>query len=72
MRAIVAAAGDHVRVSSCDGRDLTHRYPELAVLLRLVRRRPVLLDGKLVSVRYGRSDFGLLKPGCFSAPSTQT
>ncbi|MGH3901275.1 MAG: non-homologous end-joining DNA ligase [Pseudonocardiaceae bacterium] len=62
VRAILAAAGDLVRLYSRKGNDITGGYPELAVLSRLVGRLPVLLDGEIVALDdAGRPDFGLLQ-----------
>ena len=62
VRAIIAAAGDLVRLYSRKGTDITGGYPELAVLSELVGGRPVLLDGEIVALNdAGRPDFGLLQ-----------
>jgi hypothetical protein len=37
------------------GRDMTSRYPELAVLGRRARV-PVILDGEIIAIRQGRPD----------------
>lgn len=61
VRAVVGVADGLVRAHSRNGREITHSYPELAVLAELVDR-PVLLDGELVAVDdAGRPDFGLLQ-----------
>lgn len=62
VRAIVAAAGDLVRLYSRKGNDITGGYPELGVLSSLTGGRPVLLDGEIVALdEAGRPDFGLLQ-----------
>ncbi len=62
VRAILAAAGNLVRLYGRKGNDITGGYPELAVLSRLVGGLPVLLDGEVVALDdAGRPDFGLLQ-----------
>ena len=62
VRAIVAAAGGAVRLTSRLGNDVTAGYPELAGIGALTDGRPVLLDGEIVALdAAGRPDFGLLQ-----------
>jgi bifunctional non-homologous end joining protein LigD len=62
VRTIAAVVGDQVRLYSRNGNDITGAYPELAGLGEVVRGRPVLLDGEIVTVGgNGRPDFGLLQ-----------
>jgi bifunctional non-homologous end joining protein LigD len=62
VRAVAAVAGEHVRLYSRNGNDLTGGYPELAVLSGLLEGRVVLLDGEIVTLgEAGRPDFGLLQ-----------
>jgi bifunctional non-homologous end joining protein LigD len=61
VRAIVAAAGDQVRLTSRNGNDVTLGYPELDGI-GLGGERRLLLDGELVVLDpAGRPDFGLLQ-----------
>jgi bifunctional non-homologous end joining protein LigD len=46
VRAIIAAAGDEVRISSRNGNEVTRGYPEI-VAAGLGAGRSVLLDGEL-------------------------
>ncbi|GAA5156364.1 hypothetical protein GCM10023321_31990 [Pseudonocardia eucalypti] len=63
VRAIVAAAGDRVRVTSRNGNDVTAGYPEVTNAISGFRAwGSVLLDGELVALdAAGRPDFGLLQ-----------
>jgi bifunctional non-homologous end joining protein LigD len=62
VRAVVAAAGDRVRLTSRLGNDVTAGYPELAGIGALSGGRPVLLDGEIVALdAAGRPNFGLLQ-----------
>ncbi len=62
VRAIVAAAGGAVQLTSRLGNDVTAGYPELAGIGALTAGRPVLLDGEIVALNTaGRPDFGLLQ-----------
>ena len=62
VRAIVAAAGGAVQLTSRLGNDVTAGYPELAGIGALTGGRPVLLDGEIVALdAAGRPDFGLLQ-----------
>jgi bifunctional non-homologous end joining protein LigD len=61
VRAIVAAAGERLRLTSRLGNDVTLGYPEL-VGIGLGGDRRLLLDGELVVLDpAGRPDFGLLQ-----------
>lgn len=62
-RAIAAAAGDRVRITSRNGNNVTAGYPEVTEALAGVEAwRSVLLDGELVALDVeGRPDFGLLQ-----------
>ncbi|WP_296377712.1 MULTISPECIES: non-homologous end-joining DNA ligase [unclassified Pseudonocardia] len=61
VRAIVAAAGDRVRITSRNGNDVSGGYPEI-VAAGLGEGRSVVLDGELVALdAAGRPDFGLLQ-----------
>jgi bifunctional non-homologous end joining protein LigD len=61
VRAIIAAAGDQVRITSRNGNDVTASYPEI-VEAGLGTDRSVLLDGELIALNaQGKPDFGLLQ-----------
>jgi len=61
VRAIVAAAGERVRISSRNGNDVTAGYPEITTA-GLGTGRSVVLDGELVALDpSGRPNFGLLQ-----------
>lgn len=61
VRAVVAAAGDTVRLASRNGNDVTRGYPEIAGA-GLGAGRSLLLDGELVALgEGGRPDFGRLQ-----------
>jgi bifunctional non-homologous end joining protein LigD len=49
-----------LRLLSRNGRDMTSRYPDLAILARRARV-PVILDGEIIAIRQGRPDFGALQ-----------
>lgn len=60
VRAILAAAGGQVRITSRNGNDVTAGYPEIAQAP--LGDHAVLLDGELVVLgAHGRPDFGLLQ-----------
>ena len=62
VRAVVAAAGDQVQLTSRLGNDVTAGYPELAGIVAVTGGRPVLLDGEIVVLdERGRPNFGLLQ-----------
>jgi bifunctional non-homologous end joining protein LigD len=62
VRAVVAAAGGEVRLTSRLGNDVTAGYPELAGIGAVTDGRPVLLDGEIVTLdTAGRPNFGLLQ-----------
>jgi bifunctional non-homologous end joining protein LigD len=62
VRAIVAAAGEAVALTSRLGNDVTAGYPELAEIGMVTGGRPVLLDGEIVALdAAGRPNFGLLQ-----------
>jgi bifunctional non-homologous end joining protein LigD len=62
VRAVVAAAGDQVQLTSRLGNDVTAGYPELAGIGAVTEGRPVLLDGEIVVLdAAGRPNFGLLQ-----------
>ncbi len=69
--AMAYVSGGQIRLLSRAGRDMTGRYPELAVLARRVDV-PVIVDGEIIAIRDGRPDFGWLQsrmhvrhpPGC--------
>ena len=62
VRAVVAAAGGEVTLTSRLGNDVTAGYPELAGIGALTGGRPVLLDGEIVALdTAGRPNFGLLQ-----------
>jgi bifunctional non-homologous end joining protein LigD len=61
VRAIVAAAGDQVRITSRNSNDVTAGYPEINQT-GLGAEHTLLLDGELVVLdAQGRPDFGLLQ-----------
>jgi bifunctional non-homologous end joining protein LigD len=61
VRAIVAAAGQRLRITSRAGNDVTAGYPEIS-RAALGARHTLLLDGELVVLdARGRPDFGLLQ-----------
>ncbi|MBP2370663.1 non-homologous end-joining DNA ligase [Pseudonocardia parietis] len=60
IRAVVAVAGDRVRITTRNGNDVTSAYPDLAEGVHA--DRPLLLDGEIIaSDAAGRPDFGLLQ-----------
>jgi bifunctional non-homologous end joining protein LigD len=60
-RAIIAAAGDRVRITSRNRNDVTAGYPEI-VAAGLGTDRSVLLDGELITLNaQGKPDFGMLQ-----------
>jgi len=62
IRAIVAVAGNEVRIYSRNAKSITPRYPELAALPRASRASSVLLDGEIVAFNSrGMPDFALLQ-----------
>ena len=62
VRAIVAASGGEVRLTSRLGNDVTAGYPELAGIGALTGGRPALLDGEIVALdAAGRPNFNLLQ-----------
>ena len=62
VRAVVAAGGDEVQLTSRLGNDVTAGYPELAGIAAVAGGRPVLLDGEIVVLdAAGRPNFGLLQ-----------
>jgi bifunctional non-homologous end joining protein LigD len=62
VRAVVATAGDAVRLTSRLGNDVTAGYPDLAGIGALTGGRPALLDGEIVALdAAGRPNFGLLQ-----------
>lgn len=61
VRAIVAAAGNRVRITSRNGNVISSSYPEL-VESGLGAGHSLLLDGEIVALdEHGRPDFGLLQ-----------
>jgi bifunctional non-homologous end joining protein LigD len=61
VRAVLAVAGDRVRITSRNGNDVTGGYPEVTEA-GLGAGRSLLLDGELVALDAGgRPDFGLLQ-----------
>jgi bifunctional non-homologous end joining protein LigD len=61
VRAVVAADGDRIQLTSRNGNDVTLGYPELAGV-GLGAGHRLLLDGELVALDpAGRPDFGLLQ-----------
>ncbi len=61
VRALVAVEGGTVRAVSRRGNDITGGYPELAALLKPLKKKAVLLDGELVALKNGVPDFGALQ-----------
>lgn len=60
VRAVAYVAGGGVTLMSRNDKDMSGSYPELAALGGMVAE-PVILDGEIVALRYGRPDFGLLQ-----------
>jgi len=60
VRAIAYVSGGRLRLLSRAGTDMTASYPELGALAGQVRV-PVIVDGEIIAIRDGRSDFGLLQ-----------
>jgi bifunctional non-homologous end joining protein LigD len=62
VRAVVAVAGDRVRLTSRLGNEVTDGYPELVEIAALTHGRPALLDGEVVTLDpAGRPNFNLLQ-----------
>jgi bifunctional non-homologous end joining protein LigD len=62
VRAVVAVAGDRIRLTSRLGNEVTDGYPELAEIGALTHGRPALLDGEIVTLDgAGRPNFNLLQ-----------
>lgn len=62
VRAVTAVGGGEVRVASRNGNDVTHSYPELAVLGDLLAGHRAVLDGEIVALGPdGRPWFSLLQ-----------
>jgi bifunctional non-homologous end joining protein LigD len=59
VRVLAAVEDGALRLTSRNGNDVTGAYPELQAPAR--GRPPVLLDGEVVAMADGRSDFGLLQ-----------
>lgn len=60
IRAVVAVAGDRVRITTRNANDVTAAYPDLVA--GMSSDRPLLLDGEIVASDVaGRPDFGLLQ-----------
>jgi bifunctional non-homologous end joining protein LigD len=60
VRAIAYVEAGALRLVSRNDIDMARTYPELAVLVRMVRE-PMILDGEIVALRAGRPDFALLQ-----------
>jgi bifunctional non-homologous end joining protein LigD len=50
VRAITLWDGAHLRLSSRNDIDVTHRYPELNALGKALGHRPAILDGEIIAV----------------------
>lgn len=62
IRAVVATAGEDVRIFSRTAKVITSRYPELAAVAEANRRSAILLDGEIVALNSrGVPDFELLQ-----------
>ena len=63
LRAIVLVEGRTVRIQDRYGRDVTHRFPELASLYQRLPRNGAALDGMIVALdEEGKPDFKGLLP----------
>src|SRR3712207_1280780 len=60
FRALAFREGDEVELQSRHGRPLARYFPEVAEALRSLADRAFVLDGELLVVRDGRSDFATL------------
>jgi bifunctional non-homologous end joining protein LigD len=61
VRALAAVEQGGLRLTSRNGNDVTASYPELLGLASVLSRHPALLDGEVVALDGGRSDFGRLQ-----------
>ncbi|MFD3909072.1 ATP-dependent DNA ligase [Streptomyces californicus] len=62
QRAMIYLPGDgRMLLRSRSGADITAAYPELLPLADAVGRHPAVLDGEVVALHQGRSDFELLQ-----------
>ena len=60
FRLIVWRCGDHLRLASRNGRDLTNCFPEVAVAARDGLPPRCVVDGEIIAVTDGRLDFEAL------------
>ncbi|WP_433189170.1 non-homologous end-joining DNA ligase [Actinoallomurus sp. CA-150999] len=60
VRAVAYVQEGGLRLRSRNDRDITHSYPELAGLARVLPR-PAILDGEIVALRDGRPSFATLQ-----------
>ncbi|MGI5405047.1 non-homologous end-joining DNA ligase [Streptomyces sp. CA-135486] len=61
VRALAMREGDRVRLFSRGGTPRGPTYPELVAALEVQTRRDFALDGEVVAIRSGRTDFSLLQ-----------
>jgi len=57
IRAIATVGRDGLTLRSRTGNDVTHTYPELAVLVELLDGHTGVLDGEIVALQDGRTSF---------------
>ncbi|MFE0463744.1 non-homologous end-joining DNA ligase [Kitasatospora sp. NPDC058965] len=61
VRLVAVRQGERVRLLSRTGRPMTDTFPEVAEALRHQPCQDFAVDGELVAMRDGRTDFGLLQ-----------
>jgi DNA ligase D-like protein (predicted ligase) len=61
VRALAARDGDGARLLSRNGKPLDATYPEVTEALSEQKCRDFVVDGEIVAVRHGRTDFALLQ-----------
>jgi len=60
-RCILFVQKDHVRLQNRRLADITYRYPEFSDCYKVIRAKQAILDGELIALTEGKSDFGKLQ-----------